>query len=204
MAKNDVRYYLNGVHFMLHAGKLRLTATDGHRLHRAWIELPDAELTDNAEGIIAAQSVARLVEVAERHVDVSLEASSGRFNIVDREVALTKLIDGKFPDADASSRQTGRPPAACRAQSFLAAVRRVAQILAGDKITGMRFAFSTGHSQPLGEEHRRRQAQRAFSSGTPPTSASPASTSDMDMGLRGRALDALTGDWAFAHLPARV
>jgi DNA polymerase III sliding clamp (beta) subunit (PCNA family) len=55
MATNDVRYYLNGVHFLLREpGSCTLTATDGHRLHRVRIELADAEVKDHAEGIIAA------------------------------------------------------------------------------------------------------------------------------------------------------
>jgi DNA polymerase-3 subunit beta len=200
MAKNDVRYYLNGIHFMLRNRRLTLTATDGHRLHRAWIDVADAELTDNAEGIIATQSVARLVEVAERHVDVSLEASPGRFNIVDHEVLSTKLIDGKFPDANrvipADRPSTGGLPRA----PFLAAVRRVAQILAGDKITGMRFAFSQEAVNLSAKNTDGDKASEVFQ-----WNAADKRFAGVELGMDAsyvaEAFDALTGDWAFAHLP---
>lgn len=200
MASNDVRYYLNGIHFMLRSRRLTLTATDGHHLHRAWLEVPEAELSEHAEGIIASQSVPRLIEVAERHVDVSIEASAARFNIMDREVLSTKLVDGKFPDAGrvipSDRPSTGGLPR----QSFLAAVRRVSQILAGDKLTGILLDFSQEAVQLSAKNTEGDKASERFE-----WNAADKRFKGVQLGLDhqylAEAFDSLTGDWAFAHLP---
>lgn len=201
MATNDVRYYLNGVHFELVAGKLALTATDGRRLHRARVELQDVDLKAKVDGIIAAPSVPRVLELAGRYTDLSIEASATRFNVIDRETLQTKLVDGKFPDTSrvipADRPSTGGAPR----QPLLAAVRRMSQIFAGEKTQGLRLDFRPDHIALNAANSEGDLATERFD-----WNAADKKFAGIALGLAWEyladALDALSGDWAFLHLPA--
>lgn len=103
ISTEEQRYYLNGI--FLHAAQsdgldvLRGVATDGHRLAR--VELP---LPDGAAGmpgiIVPRKTVAELIRLLEEtgmDVTVSLSDSKIRFQF-DDVVLTSKLIDGTFPD----------------------------------------------------------------------------------------------------------
>src|SRR5690606_23250250 len=78
---------------------MRAVATDGHRLAR--VEMPLPEGAAGMPGVIvprkAVGELRKLVEDAEGEIGVSLSETKLRFNF--GEIMLTtKLIDGTFPD----------------------------------------------------------------------------------------------------------
>ena len=99
----ETRYYLNGVYFHERAGKLRLVATDGHRLGLAEVT-PEKKLPETMPGIILPRgAVPELVRIASdaKQSPITLEISEHRLRVAHGDVEFsTKLVDGVFPDYD--------------------------------------------------------------------------------------------------------
>jgi DNA polymerase-3 subunit beta len=103
MSTEETRYYLNGIY--LHAAEhngvqvLRAVATDGHRLARFEMPLPDG--ATGMPGVIvprkAVGELRKLLEEAADTIEISLSASKIRFAF-DHVVLTSKLIDGTFPN----------------------------------------------------------------------------------------------------------
>jgi DNA polymerase-3 subunit beta len=103
MSTEETRYYLNGIY--LHEAEkegvklLRAVATDGHRLARFEMPLPDN--TSGMPGVIvprkAVAELRKLIEDAADSIKISLSESKIRFTF-DHIVLTSKLIDGTFPD----------------------------------------------------------------------------------------------------------
>lgn len=103
ISTEETRYYLNGIY--LHAAKsesvdvLRAVATDGHRLARVELPLPDG--ASGMPGVIiprkAVVEVRKLIEETESDVEIALSDSKIKFSF-DDVVLTSKLIDGTFPD----------------------------------------------------------------------------------------------------------
>lgn len=103
ISSEETRYYLNGIY--LHAAEndavavLRAVATDGHRLARFEMPLPDG--AKGMPGVIiprkAVNEVRKLIDEAGSSIEISISENKIRFSF--DHVALTsKLIDGTFPD----------------------------------------------------------------------------------------------------------
>lgn len=103
MSTEETRYYLNGIY--VHAkdkdgvAMLRAVATDGHRLAR--FEMPLPEGAQGLEGVIiprkAVLELRKLIEDAADVIQISLSSNKVRFAF-DHVVLSSKLIDGTFPD----------------------------------------------------------------------------------------------------------
>src|SRR6267378_4378384 len=105
ISTEETRYYLNGIY--LHATKaeevpvIRAVATDGHRLARMEMVLPEGAA--GMPGIIIPRKTVlelrKLVDETEDEVQIGLGETKIRLAV--GEAALTsKLIDGTFPDYD--------------------------------------------------------------------------------------------------------
>ena len=103
ISTEETRFYLNGSY--LHAAKdgktatMRAAATDGHRLARFELDLPDGA-ADMPGIIIPRKTVVelrRLLDDAEGGVDISLSDTKIQFTTDGVELT-SKLIDGTFPD----------------------------------------------------------------------------------------------------------
>jgi DNA polymerase III subunit beta len=105
ISTEETRYYLNGIY--VHAAKsdgvamLRAVATDGHRLAR--MELPLPEGAAGMPGVIvprkAVTELRKLLDEVSEDVTISLSETKIRFVLGDT-VLTSKLIDGTFPDYD--------------------------------------------------------------------------------------------------------
>ncbi len=103
MSTEETRYYLNGiyVHEADNEGVkvLRAVSTDGHRLAR--FEMPLPEGASGMPGVIvprkAVGELRKLIDEAADVIQVSLSANKIRFAF-DHVVLTSKLIDGTFPD----------------------------------------------------------------------------------------------------------
>ncbi|MDZ7783324.1 MAG: DNA polymerase III subunit beta [Halioglobus sp.] len=101
MAQQDVRYYLNGMLWELEEDKLRVVATDGHRL--AMCTLPE-KVAVKGDGqtqvIIPRKGVLELGRLLmEEQEEVSIVIGTNHIRAVTEGFTFTsKLVDGKFPD----------------------------------------------------------------------------------------------------------
>ena len=105
ISMEETRYYLNGIFF--HAAKsnevamLRAVATDGHRLARMEVPLPEG--ATGMPGVIVPRKTVtelrKLIDEIEHDVQISLSDTKIRFGFGDA-VLTSKLIDGTFPDYD--------------------------------------------------------------------------------------------------------
>ncbi|MFC3230865.1 DNA polymerase III subunit beta [Marinibaculum pumilum] len=103
ISMEETRYYLNGIY--LHAAEnegvavLRAVATDGHRLARVEMPLPDG--AGGMPGVIIPRKtvgeLVRLLPDGSETVEIALSDTKIRFEFGD-VVLLSKLIDGTFPD----------------------------------------------------------------------------------------------------------
>ena len=98
----ETRYYLNGIY--LHAATepspmLRSVATDGHRLARVDVPLPEG--AENIPGVImhrkAVTEIRKLIDEFDGDVQFSLSETMACLSFGTTKIT-TKLIDGKFPD----------------------------------------------------------------------------------------------------------
>jgi DNA polymerase-3 subunit beta len=98
MAQQDVRYYLNGVLFVIEENKFRAVATDGHRL--AYNAITVEEHSDKFEIIIPRKAIVELSKLlGEDDQAVLIEFSSQQLKASFSGIEITtKLIEGKFPD----------------------------------------------------------------------------------------------------------
>src|ERR1700733_11542224 len=103
MATDETRFYLMGIH--LHAAKdakakvLRAVATDGHRLARFELDLPEGAA--DMPGVIVPRKTVnelqRLLDDADGAIEISLSDTKIQFTFNGLELT-SKLIDGTFPD----------------------------------------------------------------------------------------------------------
>ncbi|MCG6115059.1 MAG: DNA polymerase III subunit beta [Mesorhizobium sp.] len=103
ISTEETRYYLNGIY--LHvveadgASHLRAVATDGHRLARRQMNMPDG--AENLPGIIVPRkTVAELIGLlSDAEAEVRMDVSSTKIRVSIGATQLTsRLIDGTFPD----------------------------------------------------------------------------------------------------------
>jgi DNA polymerase-3 subunit beta len=101
MSSEETRYYLMGIFFHIAELKLRLAATDGHRLHRVSRDLP-VGLTEFKDAILPRKAVTALMaaialQPATETVRCEFGDTRARFQI-GAVTLTTRLIDGTFPD----------------------------------------------------------------------------------------------------------
>jgi len=149
ISTEETRYYLNGIY--LHATKadevpvIRAVATDGHRLARMEMVLPEGAA--GMPGIIIPRKTVlelrKLVEESEDEVQIGLSETKIRLTI--GEAALTsKLIDGTFPDYDRVIPSNNDKVLEVECKSFAEAVDRVSTI-STEKSRAVKLAIENGN-----------------------------------------------------------
>ncbi|WP_247455428.1 DNA polymerase III subunit beta [Bradyrhizobium sp. 174] len=103
ISTEETRYYLNGIYFHTrqegNRNKLRGVATDGHRLARIDLDLPEGA-TGMPGVIIPRKTVSEADKLfGTGDQEVQIELSQGKIRFIAGDLTLTsKLIDGTFPD----------------------------------------------------------------------------------------------------------
>ncbi len=147
ISTEETRYYLNGIY--VHAPEatdkpvLRAVATDGHRLARVELDLPEgaAGLPDAIIPRKCVGEVAKLLGESDQDVKVSLSSTRVRFSF--GSITLTsKLIDGTFPDYERVIPANNDKRLQVDPKSFRAAVERVATI-ATEKTRAIKLSLDT-------------------------------------------------------------
>ncbi len=133
ISTEETRYYLNGIY--LHAAKsdelpvLRAVATDGHRLARFEMPLPDGA-ADMPGVIVPRKTVGelrKLIDESDLPIQVSLSDTKVRFAFASTELT-SKLIDGTFPDYERVIPSGNEKVMGVDCRVFSAAVDRVSTI----------------------------------------------------------------------------
>ncbi|WP_088342922.1 MULTISPECIES: DNA polymerase III subunit beta [Rhodomicrobium] len=148
ISTDETRYYLNGIY--LHATetdegwRLRAVATDGHRLARMDVALPDGGM--GMPGIIlprkTVQEVAKLL--ADHSDEVFVHLSPNKIRFTAGNVVLTsKLIDGTFPDYQRVVPQNNDKNMRVGNAAFTKAVDRVST-LSSEKGRAVKLNISDG------------------------------------------------------------
>jgi DNA polymerase-3 subunit beta len=99
MAHQDVRYYLNGLLLHVQPKRLRVVATDGHRLAMSELELATG-FKEELQVILPRKAVTELLrQLDASENEVELRIAPGQLQVDLDVIRLTsKLIDGRFPD----------------------------------------------------------------------------------------------------------
>ncbi|MEI9929794.1 MAG: DNA polymerase III subunit beta [Rhizomicrobium sp.] len=135
ISTEETRFYLNGIY--LHAAKegkvksLRAAATDGHRLARFEMELPDGA-GDMPGVIVPRKTIAelrRLLDDADGAIETSLSDTKIQFTFNGVELT-SKLIDGTFPDYQRVIPSGNDKVLSVEAKEFAQSVDRVSTISA--------------------------------------------------------------------------
>ncbi|MGR8931639.1 MAG: DNA polymerase III subunit beta [Gammaproteobacteria bacterium] len=139
MANQDVRYYLNGLLLQISNSRLKLVASDGHRL--SIFEDDIGQATGYEARIIlprkAVQELSRLLDDADAELDIQF--SNNHIRITYKNVIFSsKLIDAKFPDFSKVFNQSFMSPLLVQKQVLRDALTRVA-ILSNEKYKGVTF-----------------------------------------------------------------
>lgn len=143
MAQQDIRYYLNGLLLVLDGKKLKVIATDGHRLSYAEGELGSSH--DKREVILPRKAVlelSRQLSAEDDEVSIEIHASQVRFKYGANEL-ITKIIDGKFPDYTRVIPVNYNKRITLERTVLLQSLQRAA-ILSNEKFRGVRWMLTAG------------------------------------------------------------
>ncbi|MGB5328140.1 MAG: DNA polymerase III subunit beta [Gammaproteobacteria bacterium] len=145
MAQQDVRYYLNGILMEISPGKIKLVATDGHRLALSEIAL-ETGVNEDKQIIIPRKAVlelSRLLESGDSSANCILSQNHLRVE-TNSLVFTTKLIDGKFPDYQRVIPVDGNKIMEVDRETLKQSMSRIA-ILSNEKYRGIRLTLSSGN-----------------------------------------------------------
>ncbi len=144
MAQQDIRYYLNGLLLVLDDKKIKVVATDGHRL--SYAEGPLEHAHEKREVILPRKAVlelSRQLSSGDATIEAEIYASQVRFRYGSSEL-VTKIIDGKFPDYTRVIPVNYNKTITLNRQELLQSLQRAA-ILSNEKFRGVRWML-TGSS----------------------------------------------------------
>jgi len=146
MASNDVRYVLMGVLLEVDRGKLRVCATDGHRLAVCEKEgLEGLESFPNTQIVIPRKGVMellRLLQDSETFAEVIV--GTNHIQVILPEVTFTsKLVDGKFPEYQRVLPVRSTSVVIADRDELRRALQR-ASIISNEKVRGVRIQIEEG------------------------------------------------------------
>lgn len=149
ISTEETRYYLNGIYVHAVAGppaKLRAVATDGHRLARIEMDLPEGA-ADMPGVIVPRKCVAEVRKLldecaADAPVELSLSASKIRFRFPSEATLTSKLIDGTFPDYTRVIPTANDRLLKIDARTLSEGVDRVAAIATTEKTRAVKLSLS--------------------------------------------------------------
>jgi DNA polymerase-3 subunit beta len=145
VATEDVRWGLNGAHLERRdegdAPKLRMVATDGHRLAAAEAAF-EGTLTLAPRQLVPRKALKVLKNVlGMRKDEVALTFGDGAFQLeLGTEVFWFRMIEAEFPDYQAVVPSSHKHRATLRKADLVSTLRRV-NVLASDRARPVRFRF---------------------------------------------------------------
>jgi DNA polymerase III subunit beta len=143
MAQQDIRYYLNGLLFVVEEGRIMAVTTDGHRL--AWCQVKSDQSLPRQEVIIPRKTILelqRLLEDNDDPVQIQIANNQIKFHFADIEF-ISKLVEGKFPDFNRVIPAGYTHHFSIGRESLLRSLQRAA-IMTTDKFKGIRCVINSG------------------------------------------------------------
>ena len=143
MAQQDIRFYLNGMLFVLEKDQLVCVATDGHRLSYAVI--PVEGNFAKQEIIVPRKTVTELSKLladSDEPIKIDILANQVRFSFGNIELT-SKVIDGKFPDYHRVI-PTAHTKLVTMDRLLLLHTLQRAAILSNERFRGVRVALAPG------------------------------------------------------------
>lgn len=138
MAKQDVRYYLNGLLFEFQPEAFTVVATDGHRLA---VQHQSVSCGTDRQVIIPSKAVVELKRLLQDTGDCTLSIGKNHVKVdLNERTFITKLIEGKFPDYRRVIPNKSDFEIRVNRETLLSAVGRAALVL--EKGSGMAFTLS--------------------------------------------------------------
>lgn len=144
MARDDIRYYLNGMYFELKTGQMRAVATDGHRLSLADAQVQTAEI-ETSSMIVPGKAVHDLAKLLEDSDDIiefifgeqHFQVNAGSYTFI------SKHIEGRYPDYERVIPREGNKTLVCPRLELRQILSRIS-ILANEKFQGIRLLLEPG------------------------------------------------------------
>lgn len=159
MAQQDVRYYLNGMYLEIRGGRLRMVATDGHRLALCTAEEPvDAP---DIGVIIPRKGVLELARLLDGDDTVTLLVGAHHIRTETVQFRFTsKLVDGKFPEYERVLPRSPDKAVIGDRLELRQAFTRTA-ILSNEKYRGVRLRLSNDSLEITANNPEQEQAEEA-------------------------------------------
>ena len=153
----DVRYYLNGLFLEIMGGRLRVVATDGHRLALATgpalVEAADTGV------IIPRKGVLELSRLLDGSVPLELSIGTNHIRATNEQFTFTsKLVDGKFPDYERVIPKNADKSVIGERGELKQAFTRTA-ILSNEKYRGVRLRLSDNNLDITANNPEQEQAE---------------------------------------------
>lgn len=157
MAQQDVRYYLNGVLLIIEGNKLKVVATDGHRLA---YNVTTIEGNFEKQEIIlprkAVGEISKLLMDTDENVEIEFSRQQVKVTLSDI-ILITKVIDGKFPDYERVIPKYDNHLVMNRLLVQQALQR--AAILSNEKFRGVRFMLTEKNLSIISSNSEQEEAQ---------------------------------------------
>jgi DNA polymerase-3 subunit beta len=160
MAIQDVRYYLNGLLVELSPGRVRLVATDGHRLAFCESDVEGTPQQEIKRFILPRKAVlelGRLLEDEEEAIRCEATANQMRFELPG-VVLTTKLIDGRFPEYDHVIPDRSERAMSVPREDLRRGLARVG-ILSNEKYRGVRVLVEGGRLRLVANNPEQEEAE---------------------------------------------
>jgi DNA polymerase III subunit beta len=142
MSHDESRYALNGVLLVLQPGRLRVVATDGHRLALASRALPNGAGT--ATGIVPRKAVQEVMRVLGAGEEVQVALVENQFILrMANFLLVARLIEGQFPNYEQVVPK-GHPCRLAVSRSALAAALRRVSVLSEERTKPVKLLLSPG------------------------------------------------------------
>lgn len=159
ISTDETRYILNGVFFEPHeGGKVRMVATDGHRL--ALVERPlEGDFKLKSGVIIPRKGLFELKRLLDEAPEAECHLGFAENSALFKKPGLTmvmRLIDGQFPEYQRVIPREGEKVVTLKRDAFMDGLKRIA-LLSADKSNAVKIALEdnkliiTSHNPDLGE-----------------------------------------------------
>ncbi|HEX9781925.1 MAG TPA: DNA polymerase III subunit beta [Opitutaceae bacterium] len=167
---DESRYFLNGVYFHFHEGKLTLVATDGRRLALVYREMDFGDSTGGSL-ILPAKTVAELVRLLtkeekytvslafnDRRVAFRIEVADEASGLVDEVQLISKVVEGSYPNYQQVIPKEVHQRVKVERELFLQCIHRAA-LVTSEKSNSVKIKLSnnlleiTASSQDFGDAH---------------------------------------------------
>lgn len=142
ISHDESRYALNGVLFSIQPGRIRLVATDGHRLALASRALTDGGA--GGSGIVPRKAVQEVVRVLGVGEEVQVALVENQFILkMPNFLLMARLIEGQFPNYEQVVPK-GHPHRLVLSRSALVSALRRVSVLSEERTKPVKLLFSSG------------------------------------------------------------